>query len=131
MEGMFEATPFARELDRDLDWSRSSSGSIGELLLEGDGTYAKAGRSSLWRAIPIPESFPPCGGGGAALVGCCPWTPIGGLGAGRLGTRPLASFGWIVSGVFPGTGGGDLGFSKLVSWFEGNLGLGGGLDTEL
>jgi hypothetical protein len=68
------------------------------------------------------------GGGGAALVGPCNET--GGLGAGRLGTRPFTSFSCNVSagpGLGRGTGGGDRGFSKLVSWFAGNLGLGGGL----
>lgn len=34
------------------------------------GIYASAGKSSLWRGMPMPESFPwIIGGGGAAPVG--------------------------------------------------------------
>lgn len=49
--------------------------------------------------------------------------PPGGLGAGLAGTR--ASRGYC------GIGGALLGFSKLPSWFDGNLGLCGGLITGL
>jgi hypothetical protein len=71
------------------------------------------------------------GGGGAAL--CGPLRALtGGLGAGRLGTSPLTSFGRIerpcrAAGGPRGIGGGDLGFSKLVSVCTGNRGLAGGL----
>ena len=77
-------------LVREFDLERCSSGSIAEESGCVGGTYARAGKSSLWRGIPIPESLPIIGGGGAARVG--PWNDTGGLGAGRLGTRPLASF---------------------------------------
>lgn len=74
--------------------------------------------------MPIPESLPPAGTGGAALAGA----GTGGLGAGRLGIIPLLllSLGWKLE-FMPGTGGGARGFSKLVSWFDGKRGLAGGL----
>ena len=60
---------------------------------------------------------------------------MGGLGGGRLGTKPVVfSFAMngpvLISGVVFGTGGGALGFSKLVS-VGGNLGLDGGLSIGL
>ena len=75
-------------MEREFDLERCSSGSIGDESCAG-GTYAKAGKSSLCLGIPIPESLPIIGGGGAALVG--PVYETGGLGAGRLGIRPFAS----------------------------------------
>lgn len=70
------------------------------------------------------------GGAGAARVG--PLIAPGGLGAGRLGTSPLRSLGIFEftggnGAAVLGTGGGALGFSKLLSVFEGNRGLAGGL----
>lgn len=67
------------------------------------------------------------GAAGAVLTG----PAMGGLGGGRLGTKPVVfSFAMngpvLINGVVFGTGGGDLGFSKLVS-VGGNRGLDGGL----
>lgn len=77
----------------------------------------------LCRGTPV--SLTIIGGVGAARPG-----PLaGGFGAGLLGTNPV-SFGTKgpvdIMGVERGTGGGDRGFSKLVS-VGGNRGLAGGL----
>ncbi len=59
----------------------------------------------------------------------------GGRGGGRAGiiSEGCAEDPWGVYGLDPGVlrgiGGGALGFSKLLSWFEGKRGLAGGLET--
>lgn len=71
--------------------------------------------------------FGACGAGLAGAYDCgCP----GGFGAARLGMRLVIdpdTLGDIAPGGPPrGIGGGARGFSKLLSWFCGNLGLAGG-----
>lgn len=83
-------------LARELDLERCSSGSMGEESGCEGGTYARAGKSSPWRGIPIPESLPIIGGANLMV----PLYDTGGLGAGRLGSMPLTSLGCIAN---PGT----------------------------
>lgn len=69
------------------------------------------------------------GGGGRAGI----MLGVGGFGAGRLGIIPFMELELLfaVSTGGPlGIGGGARGFSKLPSWFCGNLGLCGGDNAE-